>query len=339
MEIINRTPFVPLLFQSQDVDGDDFHVFVLKGTFRLIPGWPLRPVPRQEPLIMADQYIDDPLCSSVRVESDIVPLKQNSEITVESTAYAPGGIPASSWLVEVSVGKIKKTLRVTGPRFWYHSFLRGWCLSDPDPVLEVPIRYENAYGGRFTYKDQQFICEENPAGKGFCVPTLLDTRKQYDAPQIESPENPVTRIDRSYVPEGFGPIAKHWLPRRRLCGTADEAWLKQRWPRLPEDFVTDYFNGAPYELIHKGFFRGNETVALAGMDPMKRLTFSLPDYRVALDVTDVDKYKINVAMHLDTVSVDVPNRMASLVWRGTFLKQAVLEHVEVRLLEGMTHGR
>ena len=42
MEIRNHTPFMPLMFQSQDVDDRRFHVLVLKGTYEISNGQPLK---------------------------------------------------------------------------------------------------------------------------------------------------------------------------------------------------------------------------------------------------------------------------------------------------------
>ena len=331
MEIKNCTPFSPLLFENQDVGGNDFHVFVLKGSFCILPGERLRPIQEQAPLVMADEYYGDPLKSSVRVESDVIPMKQNAELTLEANAIALDGKPTRSWLAKVSIGNAHKSLRVTGPRKWQHTLLRGWHISEPEPVVEVPIRYEYAFGGTFRHKDEEITCEANPAGIGFCEPRFLDINSTYDAPQIESSDDVIRSIKEIYEPEGFGPIAKHWLPRRELCGTADEAWKENRWPMLPEDFDADYFNGAPYDLIHPGFFNGDEEVNLRGMDASGDIMFRLPEYKIDLFVADIDDYRIHVAMNLDTVHIDVPQRLAYLVWRGTFLKQEALAHVETRM--------
>jgi hypothetical protein len=331
MEILNYTPFVPLPFVNQDVAGDDFHVFVLKGTFDIVPGASLRPVREQQPLVMADEYYGDPQSSSVRVESDVIPLKRNGEILLEAVACAPQGQPAKSWTVGVEVGRISKQLRVTGPRRWYSSFTHGWRLTDPQPVDRVAVRFENAFGGRFRLGEREETFDQNPVGKGFVLPQGLDRKAEYEAPQIEEVDRPVEAIGERYEPAGLGPIAKHWLPRRNLCGTADERWLKTRWPMLPDDFDNDYFNGAPEDLIYPGFFGGHETVTLTGMDPAGPLRFTLPNYRIDLFAVDEDDYCIHVAMNLDTVRLDVSQRRANLVWRGTFLKLAPLARATVRM--------
>ena len=331
MRIQNNTPFTPFFFESVDIDGDEFFVFVLKGTFQILNGQRLRPVPTQDSLVLADEYYGDPLGSSVRVESDVVPMKQNAEITVEAIAHAPGGQPLPAWAASVAIGKIRKQLRVTGSRRWKYHLLKGWHLTPPEPTLQVPIQYEYAYGGTMTREKESETSGENPVGRGFLVEKWLDPRKEYAASQLEALDDPISSIKKRYEPQGFGPIAKHWLPRRLLCGTADDKWLKTRWPQLPQDFDFDYYNGAPYELINSGFFKGDEEVVLEGLNPEGRVTFRLPSYKLDLLVVDVDQYKIYAAMNLDTVTLDLPSNKAHLVWRATFLKQAKLELLQTKL--------
>jgi hypothetical protein len=40
-------------------------------------------------------------------------------------------------------------------------------------------------------------------------------------------------------------LGRAWLPRRTLAGTANEAWLKDQWPLVPQDFDFAYWNCAP----------------------------------------------------------------------------------------------
>lgn len=332
MEILNATPFTPLLFESQDVDGDDFFVFVLKGTFEIVQGSPLKPCVDQAPLVVADEYHGDPLASSVRVESDVVPMKYASDITVEAVAHAPESRPARYWTVGVEVGRLRKELRVTGPRFWRPGVLTGWSLDEPEKTLEVPLRYERAFGGTYWRDQEPFPFEANPVGKGHFDPRAIDRRKTCEAPQIEALDDPITVPGLNHEPQGFGPIAKHWVPRRNLCGTADEAWLAERWPKLPKDFDFAYYNGAHPDLIYPGMLRGDESVTLENLHPRGTTRFQLPGYQFDVVAIDTDDYAVRPAMFLDTFHIDMPNLRAFLVWRGTFLKQAALRHVKSRLV-------
>ena len=133
MILRNLTPFVPLTFESHDQRGRDFGVFFLRGAFSIVPDAPLQPLAEQPSFIKSDDYFGEAFHSSVRIESDLVPYKPRADIIINAVAHAPGGRPARGWLVRARVGKVKKRLLVTGKRFWSHSLIRGWHLSEPEP--------------------------------------------------------------------------------------------------------------------------------------------------------------------------------------------------------------
>src|SRR5262249_48583603 len=148
MELRNFTPFMPLLFNSEAVDRSLFTVVVLRGTFRIVAGQALRLAPEPQPPVLADAYYGDPTITSMKTESDLAPFKPRTDVQFEeATAYAPGGAPTPAWVVRVQVGPLVKALRVTGPRQWVKGALAGWKLREPEPCTEVPIRYEQAFGG------------------------------------------------------------------------------------------------------------------------------------------------------------------------------------------------
>ena len=82
MIVRNYTPFSPLYFESKDLEGRDFGVFVLRGTFDMVPGQVLRPCPKQDPIVDADEYYGDPATSSLRMESDLAPFKPGTDIQI-----------------------------------------------------------------------------------------------------------------------------------------------------------------------------------------------------------------------------------------------------------------
>ncbi len=75
----------------------------------------------------------------------------------------------------------------------------------PRPFASMPIVYERAFGGP--------AVEDNPVGTGAVPGSAL--------PNVVDPQNP-------HRPAGFGPIARHWGPRRRLLAGIDP---HSRWSR------------------------------------------------------------------------------------------------------------
>ena len=232
MEYSNRTPFPTLLFTSRNVEQRPFHVFVLRGTFDIVANGALTPRPKQQPLSFQDTYVGEPGASSPYADSDIAPFKPRSDVLVHAVAHAPSGLPAPSWLARIQVGRLDKTLRVTGPRAWEKDEAGAWQLSEPEPCTEVPIRYENAFGGVWKTQWESAACKENPLGRGY-VSDSGEPESPWPAPQIESPDDPIAGFDRAYRPEGLGPMGRPWAPRHAKSGTMDAAWQAERCPALP----------------------------------------------------------------------------------------------------------
>jgi hypothetical protein len=332
MEMHNHTPFMPLVFESQDVDDEPFHVVVLKGTYEITNGQPLKLAPKPKPLTMADEYYGDPTGSSLKRESDLAPYKPRTDVHFTSpVAFAPGGKPSPRWPVKVQVGPVEKALQVTGPRQWVRKF-GGWKLTEPEPATEVPLRYENAFGGAWRHKDEHGVWEENPLGKGFVNPKYLDTRQPVPAPQVEEPGEPITELGKTYRPQGLGPLARAWQPRRRKAGTFDDAWLQKRWPGLPRDFSFEHYNSSHPDLVAPDYFRGDEPVVLEGLSPEGRLAFRLPGHVVLVGLRFADLPTLPVGMLLDTIEIDAGRRECSLVWRMRLPAAAPLRAVEVCLI-------
>lgn len=331
MTLRNYTPFAPLFFESRDQEGRQFGVLVLRGTFKIIPNAALKPDPDQKPIVEADVYHGEVGKSSVRMESDLAPFKPRADIHINAVACAPGGRPASSWLVDVQIGKLRKQLKVTGRRFWSHSMLSGWKLSSPELCAEVPLRYEHAYGGIFKHEEDEEVFEQNPVGVGFALAKKADRDAPILAPQIESPAEPITSLDQTPAPQGLGVIAKAWLPRRKLAGTYDEKWKKERWPELPADFNFAYYNSAHPDLIYPGYLKGDERIQLEGLRPNGALRFALPAYRVFLLLRFRDGMMMPAPLFLDTLLIDVPENKAYLTWRFALGLEQPLRVIEARL--------
>jgi hypothetical protein len=332
MEFRNYTPFVPIMFESLDVNDTPFQTVVLRGTFKVSPDAPLKPVPDQQPLVLADEFYNEPNTSSVRFESDLAPYKPCSDIVINATAYAPGKKALPGWIVSAQVGQLQKQLLVTGPRHWKHHFVGGWKISDPEPCTEVPIQYEHAYGGQWRHEEEAGVCEENPVGVGFVNKKYLDKNQPVPAPRIMSPDDLIVELGKPHKPEGFSVITKSWLPRRRHAGTYDDQWLKERHPYLPKDFDYAYYNGAHPDLIYNGYLKGDEGVVLKRLhSEHETLRFYLPNYQVGLLLRYHNGSMAKCKVALDTLHLDVHANRAYLVWRGQFQVGAPLRVLEARM--------
>ena len=317
----------------------DFGIIIVRGTFRIIPNQRLKPVPDQHPLVETDIYFDEKKELGVRMESDLVPFKPNSDIHINVIARSPDKKPNPEWLLSVQIGRLKKILRILGPRYWQYSYLRGWQLSKPEPCEEVPIRYELSFGGTYYKAGKPTPYEYNPIGIGLIDLKHTNREKPIPAPQIEDPYQPIEKAGVTYKPCGLTPIGRSWLPRLKFAGTYDDNWKKNRWPELPEDFNFAYYNSAHPDLIYPTYLTGDEEVKFAQWiqnKPAQMLTFRLPAYlmKVLLRYQDGEMRLAPLlldTLYLDLSSVETGKQRVHITWRSVFYLYKPLRLVEARM--------
>ena len=185
----------------------------------------------------------------------------------------------------------------------------------------MPIKYELAYGGTYHSEDGEVRYEPNPVGRGFVDLRRIGRDTFIPAPQVELPDEPIRGLDRQYQPAGFGPVAKHCLPRRRLCGTPDEKWKAERWPRRPLDFDFTYYNCASDGLRYHGMLKGDENVVLDGLAAEGQIAFRLPGLDLLVFSVDRRDRLSLTPLVLDTLHIDCQKRSVGLTWRATCVRQ------------------
>lgn len=272
-------------------------VVVVKGTFVRADDGAWGPAPEGEQVGCAGEtHWGDDDAQSLRYDSDFALHKPRGEVFLAGTFHAPNREPVTSGVVSFRLGALQRALAVFGERRW--TALGG--LSDPQPFLSLPLRWEYAYGGPGH--------PTNPVGIG---------ADRQLPPRIEDPLALVTEPRSRPEPAGAAPIARSWPQRARLTGTYDRIWLKHRWPWLPEDFDYSYYNSAPEPLRVNGYFRGDEEFAWRGLDPELRLVEGrLPGLRARAFLKLHSGEFREVAMALDTVVLDADHRRVLCTWRG-----------------------
>lgn len=268
----NSTPYAATATLAADRDGRDLWITVVKATFDILPDGSVERAAEQLPVIFAPVFAGDPVCSSLLAESDIDYAKAGVDVLVQGTVHTPQGKPAKEVLVGLEVDGRRKILRVQGERQWIRR--AGTVgLSSAQRFTQVPLTYEFAFGG-FDPVDEDDYDQRNPAGRGYATePSRLIGRP---APRIEYADGPQSR------PAGFGPIARHWLPRRTLAGTYDDKWRDERLPLLPTDFDERFFLAAPEDQQFP-WLPQQALVRVVGMSlDGSQLNFRIP--RIALGV-------------------------------------------------------
>jgi hypothetical protein len=333
-EVTNHTAFPSQYFQMLDVSDQVFHVVVCRQTYNLCQvddegRVVLADV--QTPLVATDQFYREINASSLIQESDFAPYKPKCDILFAYTyAHAPEGKASARWQAGIQIDEWQKHFRVTGTRkLWRAS--GGWQLTEPEPVTQVPICYENAYGGAWT--DAENVThqdERNPLGVGYFDSLWLDKQgiKEIPAPQLEMFERPFTEQTLNYPVVGLSAIGRGWLPRRLSAGTYDDEWKKQRWPHLPTDFDFAYWNSAP-EDQQIAYPKGGEEVVLTHLHQKAVVKFRLPLFPVKLRLHLNVGIPLFKPMAVDTLLFDMKNLQLIVVQRALVATSTGVDSIEI----------
>ncbi|MEN6509213.1 MAG: DUF2169 domain-containing protein [Smithella sp.] len=319
MNIINHSPMAVATYFLMDRDGAEVMLLVLKGTWRIGSGGKLSIADEQMPVISEPVYRGKPDKSSLICDTDAVLEKPGTDCVLIGHARALK--PHLAYVdVTFGVGPVKKQARVFGDRRWQKGILGGASIIKIRPIEEIPLFWENAFGGiDASYEDpsKHEVCQENPVGKGFmAAKSNIDIDGQL-LPNIENPANLIKNPKQRPKPVGFGMIAPYWQPRISYAGTYDEQWRKYISPLLPEDFDTRFNLSAAPGLSTKTHLQGNEPVLVEGASKNVRLLFDLPGVIPRVIVRRWG-YEGDLPVLLDTVIVEPDDELVTLTWRGVW---------------------
>lgn len=304
---------------------------MVKATFELTPGDSepeLAPPDRMRPLRFADIPWGEPDKSSILYPSDLCPVKPATDVLVAATACAPDGKAVPSFDTFARVGPVQKVVRVFGLRLWES---RGAGLTPPRPVERVELRYDNAWGGADDSDPARFVEEpRNPVGLGVAREPSSLTHQV--APCLEDPDHPLRSAGTRPPPAGFGPIGRHWMPRRKYIGTYDDAWQQLRCPLPPLDEDDRIHLCASPGLVADPPLRGGEECAFLNMHPNGPFSFRLPRVRLQIEFRVRGRSPELFEPHVDTVLVDLLETgrdkppAVELVWRASVKAPRKMSH-------------
>ncbi len=332
MQLINRTPFAGSAFVDTDRHGSQLLVLVMKATFAFGGSRPPVLAPVQDPLVFADVHTGKPGASSLLYESDANWGRQAADVALLAYAY-PARPGDSESDVGIRVGALAKTARVVGERSWSRK-LAGARLSPPRPFERIPLIYENAFGGMDHSAEQpaDFDSEaRNPVGCGVWARKSRNPIESVRPPNVEDPENLISRLSDRPAPVGFTFVAKTWKPRGDFAGTYDAAWQSTRMPLLPEDFDPKFYTAASPGLCMP-FPVGGEPVELVNLTETRREQFMLPQVDLQASFL-VDAAPTPVPMQLDSIVIDAVKSKLLLVWHGTHPVQGLVDDIRWSLVE------
>ena len=280
-QLDNRTPFAADRSWVRDHNGREIWQVVVKASYHFDPSsGAVRIAKEQIPVNLACEYRGGPGASSLRYETDFALEKPCTDIIVNGSVWGSDGKQARRLVAGFSVGSITKAVQVTGKRIWLQGRI-GLIPSDPKPFTQLPLIWENAYGGsQGVNPDTDFpiVYPANPVGCGYYE--TPEAALNSPLPFIETLNKGVIRWSDQAEPAGLSAIAGHWSPRRELSGTYDELWRQNRYPLPPNDQHPNYWQYAPKDQQSRNYLQGGEPVRLVNLHPINDIRFVLP--RMAL---------------------------------------------------------
>lgn len=318
MELVNETKAQAGWTMGFQQCGRELLIVVGKATYD-IPSEP-EEKPRlsdeQVPLVEADEFTGEPGLSALLYETDYAHKKPFCDVLFNGKAYTRSGHPEMKTPVMISVDKWSKAFAVTGTRFWRKQLLTVRP-SNPEPFIEMPISYDNAFGGLDNSKEnpndvKTFLT--NPVGMGFSY-----YQKNIDGMPICNTEeigNPVKVPRGKYNPMALGPIGRSWTPRYTYAGTYDDEWLENENPFFPRDFNYLYFQAAPKDQ-QIAYPKGGERVTLANLTPQRLTSFLLPKIEMSVIFISHEGKDVVQSSVMDTLVIEPEMERFTMTWRAS----------------------
>lgn len=315
-QVKNRTPYEADRCFVRDRDGAEVWIVAVRATFDVSDQGDVTLADEQLPVVLEPQYIGEPGLSSLRYDTDLILDKPAVDFLVLGHARTPDGRPRTQLDVAVQVAERVKTIHVIGDRIW-ESTAGGLRLPPPLPFLELPITYENAYGGTVRHPQQPDpLAQElfNPVGRGVAIDKSQLAGKP--APNLELPSDPVRSWNQRIAPVAFGPLGWDWRPRRDLAGTYDDAWEKSRMPLLPTDLDLRFYQSAPPDQQLPPRLRRGTMVGVHNMWPGREThTFALPEVHLGFRTYFGRKVEHHPG-RLHTIIIEPDERRLQMIWHS-----------------------
>ncbi len=305
MDFINDTPFeadmMRTVISTDDENTTLMAVVVLKVTYKIGANGALSIDEEQIPLSYQEE----------KTELGILPMdfacqKPGIDLMVLGKAYAPLGRPVKKMKVSLKVGDIEKSLMVFGDRKWLKMEDKV-LLAGPMLFTEIPLTYENAYGGKTKALDYEIPYAYNPDGKGYA----LEEKHIHNLalPNIESPANLIKSWQDQPVPAGFSPVPVSTM------FTVDRG-IEADIEKMEQKVKPDVFQSAHPDLVFSRIAPGTG-IQIKGMSPDSPLSFNMPHLSAKVGVRLGHKtYKPEGKV--DTICIFCEERRFFLIHRTPF---------------------
>ena len=290
-------------------DARGFYAFALAKFTYMIGGgrcWPTDQVP------LLQDMRNEELSPRMPADTDFWPFKPLTDFVVQGSAFPPNGRPVEGMTVAAQVGSVRKQVAVFGDREILWSANGRVAIGRPEPFAEMPLTYENAYGGiDFRVQtpapgdpeafmldvDHPGLYPRNPFGKGYLVqggevPDMFMPNLE-DPNDLLTPERLITGMPENWylqpLPWCYDFVSPATFPRYIHLGLEVDAWHPgpedECMPEvargyLPRSYRSAFQDRDLSEGPHEAFFQAGShalVLPLQGDEPVT-LWGMHPDY-------------------------------------------------------------
>lgn len=312
----NKTLFAIDIIPGYGATGKKQNTVIVKASYLFNAKGELTPI--DATIQQIDEWWGKPGETSIRKINEVMPFKKGSEVLLQGTVHLPHPhyrVTDISLGIDFAEKTWAKTLRLYGPRTWKRRQFYNH-VSYPSSFGSLALQYENAYGGHCARRTDKFFAA-NPVGKGFMMRDYY--AENVPLPQIEYPDQLITRAGQRRIPACYAPLPLLWSPAAQDINPG--FWNELHQGRYPEHLILpdDFYNTAPVDQQFETHFIGNEVIKLTGfLKELKRTeTCFIPLPHKSPQVESDDrKHKNPVSLQLDTLHIDIDTYTLSLIWRG-----------------------
>lgn len=279
--------------------------------------------PEQRPVPLYDVYMGQPGKSSLYWEGQASCARPGTDIYLQGHAEAPRGEPVTELGVSIRVGGMERRARVFGDRVWRRG-ARGIQPSAPIAFVRMPLCYERCLGGWMSQaiRHDAAAIDRNPVGRGLYA-SAAEAEGQ-PLPNLEDPQALIRSIEDRPLPQGFGPLSRGWMPRRRFAGRFDPHWQAEQAPLWPADTDPMFFSAASPGMLCVPHLGGGEKVSLLGFHHAGPRHFRLPSYTLFSKLR-FSGYTDRQLLRLEAIMFELDDSSLTMIWRANLpIRQSLL---------------
>ncbi len=234
------------------------------------------------------------------------------DLFIFGSAWQADNKPGTRLTMDIRVGEsFYRRLAVIGDRYWVGQG-NGLVPSDPEPFVDMPLTYANAYGGSLETEQGTANWPANPNGKGF----YLDAGQAVGRPlpNLEDPDHLIATIEDHPEPIATAPYPAEGSLRALNAIDLDDRPGKFGIRRIKPTL----FNRAhPAMILPPGSVKPGDVVEITHATPEGALRFALPALSLEAHV-ELEDRAYDFPLHIDQVGVLTMERRVFLSYRTVF---------------------